>query len=135
MVHVKQTNHETCQQACIAMLAGVVIKSVIERVGDRALDLTTRRQAFEHFGITYPESERGFLINAAERNLVQLVKEHRTLWCTVADWKDESYGHAVLVYDGHLYDPWRGIDPSWPWSRHIWKAMPVEGPATRLPAP
>jgi hypothetical protein len=59
---------------------------------------------------------------------VQLMKEHRTLWCLVADWKDHSYGHAVLVYEGHVYDPWRGIDQPWPWSRHIWKAMPVEGP-------
>jgi hypothetical protein len=128
---VLQTNHETCQHACIAMLAGVSIEAVIELVGDRALDATARRRAFDHFGITYPAGEAGSVVGIVETPLVKLMRDHRTLLCSVADWKDPSWGHAVLIYDQHLYDPWRGIDPEWPWTRHVWKAMQIDGPATK----
>lgn len=128
---VLQNNHETCQQACIAMLAGVELEAVVALVGDRALGTAERRKAFAHFGITYPEGESSGAISIVETPLIKLLRDHRTLWCSVADWKNPDWGHAVLAYDRHLYDPWRGIDPDWPWTRHVWKAMWVVGPATK----
>lgn len=122
---VRQNNHETCQQACIAMLAGVEVEEVIKVIGDRALGMKERRTAFDHFNIVYPDKESGFVVGQTENPLPKLMRDHRMLWCNVADAKDPNWGHAVLIYDRHIYDPWRGIDPEWPWSRHIWKAMPV----------
>lgn len=127
---VRQTNHESCQQACIAMLAGVELETVIALVGDKALGTTERRTAFDHFGITYPEGEAGAPISIVETPLIKLMRDHKALLCSVADWKDPNWGHAVVIYDMHIYDPWRGIDPEWPWTRHVWKAMPIKGPAT-----
>ena len=132
---IRQTNHDTCQQACIAMLAGVEIETVIALIGDRALGTNERRKAFDRFEIAYPDGENGSVVGIVENPLVKLMREHRTLFCSVSDWKDPGWGHAVVIYEKHLYDPWRGIDPDWPWTRHIWKAMEVEGPATRLPRP
>lgn len=123
---VRQSNHETCQQACIAMLGGVELEEVIRLVGDRALATNERREAFAHFGIRYPEGEIGSVVGIVETPLVKLMREHKYLYCGVSDWKDPSWGHAVVIYDSHIYDPWRGIDPEWPWTRHIWKAMMVE---------
>ena len=123
---VRQDNHETCQQACIAMLAGVTLDQVVQIVGDHALGMDERRKAFEHFGIAYPQGESGFVVGQVENPLVRLIRDHRLLWCSVACVRDGSYGHAVLIYDRHMYDPWRGIDQDWPWTRHIWKAMPIE---------
>ncbi len=108
------------------MLAGVRFEEVIGLVGDHALGADARRKAFDHFGIKYPENEGGFVVSQAEHPIAKLFRDHKVLLCSVADSKDGTYGHAVVVYDGHLYDPWRGIDPQWPWTRHIWKAMPIE---------
>lgn len=122
---VRQDNHETCQQACIAMLAGVTLDDVVRFAGDKALGTMERRAAFDQFRITYPESEAGFVVGQIEHPLARVIRDHRLLLCSVADAKNGSWGHAVLIYDQHLYCPWRGIDPEWPWTRHIWKAMPI----------
>lgn len=123
---VKQDNHETCQQACIAMLAGIALDDVVQLVGDRALATSDRRRAFDHFRIKYPEDEAGWPVDSIEKTLPFFMRAHRTLWCQVLDARDPAWGHAVLLHARHLYDPWRGIDPSWPWSRWIWKVMPIE---------
>lgn len=122
---VRQNNHETCQQACIAMLGNVELEDVVRLVGDRALGTNERRQAFDHFRIKYPEGESGFVISIVETPLIRLMRDHKYLLCSVADWKDPSWGHAVVIHDMHIYDPWRGIDPEWPWTRHVWKATPM----------
>lgn len=122
---VRQDNHETCQQACIAMLGGVTLDDVVAFVGHKALGMEQRRAAFNRFRIQYPEAEEGFVVGQVENPLARLIRDHRLMWCNVSCAKNGSWGHAVLIYDGHLYDPWRGIDPEWPWSRHIWKAMPI----------
>ena len=52
-------------------------------------------------------------------NLAQMMREHRTLWCSVYDFADPGFAHAVLIHDGQLYDPHAGMNPTWPWSRVI----------------
>lgn len=94
---VMQTNHRTCQQACIAMLGDVSLEAVIAFVGDRELGTEERWRAFDHFGIPYPKGEEGYVVGVVENPLVKLMREH----------------------------PWRGMDPDWPWTRHIWKAVPI----------
>lgn len=125
MLMVRQNNHETCQQACIAMLAGVRLRDVCALVGDRALGTAERRAALDHFGIKYPEGEAAHVINEIDGQLSKFMREHPLLWGDVNDWKNPDWGHAVVIWRGHLYDPWRGIDPDWPWTRHIWKVWPV----------
>ena len=125
MLLVKQLNHATCQQACIAMLAGKSIESVIEYIGDKALSVTERRNCFDIYGIKYPTDERALLVTAS-KPFTALMNDHKTMWLHIADYKDSSYAHAVMVHEKHMYDPWRGLDPiDWPWTRYIWTAMPI----------
>lgn len=115
------------------MLGNVEMRSVIALVGDKELDTGARHRAMDHFKIPYPEGEQGFVVGILNNPLVRLMREYEFLLCNVADWKNPNWGHAVVIWDGHLYDPWRGIDPNWPWTRHVWKAVPI-GPKIERPA-
>jgi hypothetical protein len=125
VILVRQLNHETCQQACVAMLAGVTIEEVIGFIGDKALGTAERHKCHERFGIGRPSGASWHMVDAVEHTLAKWVKAYRVLEGSVLCTRDPSYAHAVLLVDGHLYDPWRGIDPEWPWSRFIWKVQQV----------
>jgi hypothetical protein len=67
------------------------------------------------------------------KSLGVLAKEHQTLLCSVNDYRDVCFGHAVVIHAGDLYDPHAGINPAWPWSRVITHASPVDLAATKTP--
>jgi len=113
-----------CQQACIAMLAGVELKEVIDLVGPEILTLERRDKCHAYFGLVKPATGKFVHVLGGNYgyNLSELMKEHDTWLCYVYDWVDDTYAHNVIIHEGSLYDPRDGIDPEWPWSRFIRQA-------------
>lgn len=119
---------EACQHACVAMVAGVTLKDVIRVVGhERRLGIDERIRALAHFGIEHTAESFMVGVFAATNDncLGYLIRNHRTLWCSVYSIVDGNYGHAVLIHDQQLYDPWHGLNPQWPWHRMIGSAAPI----------
>lgn len=119
-----------CQQACIAMLAGVAITEVIAVVGDIRLGVSEREKACNHFGIVRKESKiiiQTFAIRECGKTLTEIKQEYSgcPLWLSLYDCMDSTYGHAVLFYNDILYDPWHGVNPQWLWSRRLSDACPI----------
>jgi hypothetical protein len=117
-----------CQQACIAMLADRTIEQVIADAGtDGKIDITIRSRLYRLYGLTIPDES--FAIAPFEtnpRSLTWLMQNHTTLLCSLYDWKDIHYAHAIIIHNGDLYDPWHGMNPTWPWHRVIGQATPIE---------
>jgi hypothetical protein len=123
--HVSQLPYSNCcQQACIAMLAGVTLAEVIALVGDARMGSMESKKCEEKFGIKFG---RGFFTEAYGYHTVGgLSKNNRALWCGVWDSLDPGFAHNVLIVDRALYDPYVGINPAWPWSRYISQVTIVE---------
>jgi len=122
---VLQGEHpNACQQACIAMLAGVELADVIAVIGSEALGGQGREQALAHFGLKL--SRVGFTVEGwGENCLGALRKKYPTLWLRMSDCLDPGYGHAALLHENQVYDPFWGLNPRWPWHRYVSHATPV----------
>lgn len=112
------------------MLADRSIDEVISVVGHaNSLGAEEREKVIKAFGIKMDVwSSRMVAAFARDpyRNLAQMMRENRTLWCSVYDFLDPNFAHAVLIHDRQLYDPHAGMNPVWPWSRVIGNVATVD---------
>lgn len=129
MEYISQHPHpEACQHACLAMLAGVSLKSVIDLVGDKRLGVNERKIVCEKFSI--PLTERRYLVEAFGENAIgNLIQKHKTILCSVYSALSIDFAHCVVIHDQKMFDPSMGINPSWPWNYYIGSVDPCEGPS------
>ncbi len=126
MKFVSQRPHpNACALACLAMILDVSLDDVIAIAGsDERAALGTKRKVFEHYGREWPHS--AFIVEGfGDQALGALTQKYETLYCGVYSWKDPNFSHAVLIHNKDVYDPWDGINPSWPSDRYIGDAMPI----------
>jgi hypothetical protein len=121
-----------CQHACYAMLTGQTLERIIADVGnDNRMDVTDRERIVKRYGLKLDVWSGSFIVGYfpidPTKSLATLMKQHRTLLCSVNDYRDASFGHAIVIHNGDLYDPHAGMNPTWPWSRVISHVQPVEG--------
>lgn len=78
-------------------------------------------------GLTVPEW--GYIVETlpAVNSLAGLMQRHKSLLCQAYSCLDPYYAHAVVIHEKQMYDPWAGLNPSWPWDRIISAAYPVDG--------
>jgi hypothetical protein len=116
-----------CQQACYAMLAGRTLDEVIRDVGHaNRMAVEDRDKIVKLYGLkldVWHSTPVGSFGNGTP--LGPLMKEHRTLLCSVNDYRDISFGHSVVIHDGDLYDPHDGMNPMYPWSRVFTHVSPA----------
>lgn len=115
----------------MAMLAGKSLDEVIAVVGyTDALKLEGEEKVVAAFGLKF-DPRISFAVSAfgldSTKALGHLIREHKTLLCSVLDYNDVHYAHAVVIHNGQLFDPSCGMNPTWPWSRVISQASPVDG--------
>jgi hypothetical protein len=116
---------EACQQAVIAMIAGVTITDVIAVVGSKRLNREQQNVALDYFDCKVADAYIR-VENLGERCLGVLRKEHKALWLTVLDALDPAFSHSVLMVDSQLFDPHYGVNPHWPWSHYVCYVRVVE---------
>lgn len=119
-----------CQQACIAMLAGVELQEVIRIVGEGRLGVGDKLDTCKHFGIVLSEYKivlQTFATREYGMTLTEIRKQYAgcPLWISQYDCMDTSYGHAVLLHHDTLYDPFYGVNPQHLWSRRLTDVCPV----------
>ena len=120
-----------CALACLAMLADVTLDAVIKANGGSSErpPYETRNRLFTHFGIALPKE--GYLIESfGDQTVAALMKKHSTMLCSVYSYIDGNFGHYVVLHEGQLYDPWDGMNPAWPWHRHIGQVQAIALPAS-----
>jgi len=122
---VLQGQYQTaCQQACLAMLADISIEDIIALVGPKRMDQAEHDKVFEKYGVSRADRCTN-VMGIGLDSLVGLRKRDPTLMLSLYDCMDANYGHAVLLHEGNLYDPYLGMNPSWSWSRHIALAFQI----------
>jgi len=100
------------------MLAGTSLEEVIAVVGEERMGLNEHNKAIEVFGIGKPK--QGAVFEPVGRMCLGIVlKKYPKLWLSINDGLDVEYAHAVLWNDGNLYDPEKGINPHYPWTRYF----------------
>src|SRR4051794_25825618 len=94
-----------CQQACIAMLANRTIDQVIADAGtDGKIDISIRSRLHSLYGLTPPNYSYAIApFENNDRSLMWLMNSHKTLLCSVYDWKDIHYAHAIVIHDGEMF--------------------------------
>ena len=116
---------DACQQACIAMLTDLPIETVIAVLGKSRLASWDRADFLKSHGIDCPNMS--YWIESVGANCIGgLMQIHSTLWLTLGSCVDMTYGHAVILHEGQLYDPFHGMNPSWRWDRSVVMATPVK---------
>lgn len=109
------------------MIADVPIQAIIDAVGKNRLGQADLEKLAKLFKFKIRDTslivDPSFQVGSSLSNLV---RKFQTLFCSVTDTRaPHEYAHAVIIHDQMLYDPWAGVNPMWPWSRHIWCAQPV----------
>jgi hypothetical protein len=113
-----------CQQACLAMLAGVPLSEVISFIGDHRLSREDHDKVCAYYGIEIdPVGYRPAWMDTYR--VGKMAKDHSTLLVSQFDWLDTAFSHCVLLHNGMMYDPAMGINPHWPWTRVIGMLSPV----------
>lgn len=106
------------------MLAGVTLEEIISLVGPERMAMREHEKVREKYRTGRADS--GIMVQPmGQYCLGSLAKCNETLWLSVSDCIDPQYGHAVLLHQGQLYDPWCGMNPMWPWSRYVVKAWNI----------
>ncbi|MBD5535225.1 MAG: hypothetical protein HDQ99_06150 [Lachnospiraceae bacterium] len=97
---IKQNSFTTCGQACIAMIAGKTIETVIQDMGtDGPTSIGQLMEILDKYGI--PRAERNTRISRKNP------KAYPFSILTVHT--DAGYTHWTLLYDGKYYDPEFGL--------------------------
>lgn len=97
---IKQNSFTTCGQACIAMVAGKTIETVIQDMGtDGPTSIGQLIEILDKYGI--PHAERNTRISGKNPN------PHPFSILTVHT--NAGYTHWTLLYDGRYYDPEFGV--------------------------
>lgn len=113
-----------CQQACIAMLTGMPLGTVIAELGDGRLGAIERRLFLASHGVEH--SDQVHITEALGDNAIAaLMRKYTTMWVTVFSCVESGYGHACILHNGDLYDPYDGVNPHWPWHRYIAQIAPI----------
>lgn len=116
--------HNACQQACLAMLAGVTVEEVVSFIGDHRLDGSDRQKVCDKYGIVLDKVSYQATWMDVYR-IGKMAKVHGTLLIDQFDWFDTAFGHNILLHNGQLYDPALGMNPHYPWTRVFGKSRPV----------
>lgn len=97
---VKQNSFATCGQACIAMIAGKTIETVIQDMGtDGPTSIGQLIEILDRYGIAH-----------AERNTRISKKNPQPHPCSILTVHTHGgYTHWTLLYEGKYYDPEFGI--------------------------
>lgn len=107
------------------MLAGRTLEEVLQVAGtDQTLDGETRRRTAAAFGVVLPDTSYP-IATFGGVGLGELMRKHPTLWVSVFSPIDPHFAHACIIHERELYDPFAGMNPTWPWHRVIAKAMVV----------
>lgn len=106
---IKQINFTTCGQACIAMIAGKTIETVIHDMGtDGPTSIGQLIDILDWYGI--PHAQKNTRISKKNP------KPHPFSILTVHT--NEGYTHWTLLYEGKYYDPEFGlIEGEYPFGR------------------
>jgi|SRR5208282_2883724 len=113
-----------CQQACIAMLIDKSLEYVITLLGKERLDFFTRRDFLKSHRVII--ENKGYVVSGfGENGLSYLVNKYPLTWISYTNLNNGEC-HACLIYEKHLYDPFRGIDPILPWYWYISQLNPIE---------
>lgn len=119
--HVSQHPHpKACQQAVIAMLAGVPLADVLAIVGNDALAWRERERACKHFGIELTGDR--VIVEALGSGCVgALIQKYPATWVHIGDARNVNLAHhALIVREGErMLDPHYGENPLWPWSHYV----------------
>lgn len=124
MIYVSQsTYNNACQQACIAMLTEQSLPEVIRILGENRLD---EKSKVDYLAERHIHLGPALMTHGLGNNSIgYLSKTYNTLWCSLSDWKDVQYGHAILIHNRTVYDPDKGINPDWPSAKYISRIQPV----------
>lgn len=122
---VLQGSHSNaCQQACLAMLAGVTVEEVVSFIGDHRLMREDVRKVCERYDIEIDPV--GYQSTWMDKYRIgKMAKDYGTLMVSQFDWFDTAFGHCVLIHNGQLYDPALGMNPHYPWTRVFGFTSPV----------
>lgn len=116
---------KACQHACIAMLAGAALEEVLAVAPSMPMSYEDRLKAWGHFGIEADGRSNIHIEVYGNDTPSCLCRRHPTILFSTFSHLDLSYSHQVLWHQGTLYDPLRGINPSWPWHERLSVACPV----------
>ena len=120
---------KACVLACIAMVEGVNLETVIALAGDPGQpNYDTRLKIAKHFGRQYGYmSECGVPIQFwGEGNLMDMMRAHETLLVSVNSITDPNFSHAAVIHQRQLYDPHYGMNPTWEWDKVLSRAYCVQ---------
>lgn len=97
---VKQNSFETCGQACIAMIAGKTIETVIQDMGtDGPTSIGQLIEILDRYGIAHAERNTRISKKNPEPYPYSILTVHT----------HEGYTHWTLWYEGKYYDPEFGL--------------------------
>jgi hypothetical protein len=117
--HVSQHPHpKACQQAVIAMLAGVQLADVLAVVGNDALAWKERERACAHFGIKLTE-DRVIVESVGSLCMGALIQKYPAVWVHIGDCRNVNFAHSSLIVGERMLDPHYGENPLWPWSHYM----------------
>lgn len=95
------TNSAQCGQYCLAMLTGKSVEEIIEIIGTSKG--TTVKQIIQSLNdMQLQNSERLISRRKQPMPTVAICKVRR-------EWNKSGNWHWVLLYDGNIYDPLRGV--------------------------
>ena len=97
---IKQINFTTCGQACIAMIAGKTIETVIQDMKtDGPTSIGQLIDILDQYGISHAERNTRISKKNPEPYPFSILTVHT----------NEGYTHWTLLYQGKYYDPEFGL--------------------------
>ena len=97
---IKQINFTTCGQACIAMIAGKSIETVIQDMKtDGPTSIGQLIDILDQYGISHAERNTRISKKNPEPDPFSILTVHT----------NEGYTHWTLLYQGKYYDPEFGL--------------------------
>jgi hypothetical protein len=103
------------------MVAGCEMEDAVRVAGTTSRwNFDAHERFVDHYGLLLQNSyvTEGY----GSRCLGALMKKHDVLVCCWSSCLDPQYAHDTVVFDGHNYDPWRGMDPQYPWDKYVSRA-------------
>lgn len=110
-----------CWLACLAMLVGIDMEEAVRAAGGaHRFNFDEHDRFCAAFGL---KLRRCVVVEGyGEKCLGALVRGHEVVIACWSSCIDPGYAHETLISGSRCYDPWCGVDPSYPWHRYVSRA-------------